>query len=450
MKDQIPKGKLRRSVIGGKTAVRVGGQVLGYMAKKPFLSKHAKQAARQRLDESSAQAVFACLSLLKGTALKVAQMLSMELELFPEAVCRELQKSYNQVPPMNRALASKAATNALGKAPGQVFEAFETEAFAAASLGQVHAAQGSNDRALAVKLQYPGINRTIEDDMQLIKRLLRPLPDFVLIGPVLNEIEARLMEEIDYEAEARNMTFFQERLDLTGVLVPEPWLPGCSGTILSATKLDGLPLNQWLETNPDVHEREVVAERLNDIFIKSFYELRCIHADPNPGNYIVGPDLSVGLVDFGCVKTFSVEFVENYRQLIRIVSTGQRDKYFSLLRRMKFIQEELDEDTEEAIFQCAYGFGGWLGRLYESERFDFGAVPGYIAEGREWSRTLLKYRRSFTPNPDFVFLDRTRYGLLRIFEQFKCSVRLRNPYECGDEQPSAKGLMTGGGQGNEK
>lgn len=176
MKHMVPKGKLRRSAIGGKTALQVGGRIAGYMAKKPFMSEQGRQEAREKLEQANAQAVFACLSLLKGTALKIAQALSMELDVLPEAVCVELRKSYNQVPPMNRVLAAKAVSNALGRAPGEVFETFEPAAFAAASLGQVHRAVLQDGRVMAVKLQYPGINRTIEDDLILARRLLRPCP----------------------------------------------------------------------------------------------------------------------------------------------------------------------------------------------------------------------------------------------------------------------------------
>jgi len=430
MNDQIPSGKLRRSLIGGKTAARVGGGVIKYMAKKPFLSQQAKLEARKNLDDSSARAIFLCLSMLKGTALKVAQLLSLELELFPDAVCKELEKSYSQVPPMNRVLARKTAINALKQRPEEVFSSFVPTAFAAASLGQVHEATSSDGLRLAVKLQYPGIRRTIEDDMQLIKGMIRPLPDFRLIAPIMKEIETRLKEEIDYRQEAKHMVFFWEKLDIPGVIVPQLWEAGSGSTVLSSTLLPGQPLNQWLETNPSDRERDVVAKRLNDIFVESLYTLNCIHADPNPGNFLVDDDLNVGLVDFGCVKSFSPEFVESYRKLPQTIMRGDRQKYFDTLRDMHFIKENLPPKVEEEIFEAAYAFGEWLGQLYKVEEFDFEKNPGFIAAGKDISQKLFKYRKHFNSNPEFVFLDRTRYGLFRIFEQLKCRVRIRNPHEC--------------------
>lgn len=429
MDGKVPRGKLKRGLIGGKTAVRVGANVANYLARKPFLSEEGRRAAREKADEANARVMFSCFCRLKGTALKLAQILSLELELLPEAVRKELEKSCNQVPPMNRVLVRKAAMNALGEAPEAVFGAFDPAAFAAASLGQAHEAVSPAGEPLAVKLQYPGIRRTIEDDVRMIKGMLGRLPDFKRAAQVIDEIEARLMEETDYLCEAENMSFFRKNLKVEGVIIPEPWSPGSGQAILSATRLTGLPLNQWLAANPEPEARDIVARRLNEIFLTSLYGLRRIHADPNPGNFIIGEDLCVGLVDFGCVKSFSPDFVDLYRQLPRIIIQGDKAKYFEMLRRMRFVEENLDKEAEEAIFESAYGFGKWLGRLYEAETFDFEKNPGFIAEGREASKSMFRLRKHFNLNPEFVFLDRTRYGLLRIYEKLGCRLRIRNPFE---------------------
>jgi len=302
----------------------------------------------------------------------------------------------------------------------------------------VHAAVSMEGERLAVKLQYPGIAQTIEDDVRLARSVLCRLPDHALLAPAFDEIQARLREEIDYGNEARNMVLFRDTLDVEGVRIPEFKEVGSGRTILSATRLRGLPLNQWLATNPGQKDRDVVARRLNAIFLTSFYELGRIHSDPNPGNYVIDEDLSVGLVDFGCVKSFSAEFVEQYRQLPRIIIRGDRPAYFAALRRMRFTKDKLAPDVEEAVFETAYAFGRWLGRLYAADHFDFGRETGFIAEGRELTRDMLRHRKHFAMNPEFVFLDRTRYGLLRIFERLGCRIRLRNPYEWDEEGPHAR------------
>lgn len=431
MGEKIPSGRLRRGIISSGTTARIGVNVVGYLVRKPFLGEDARRFAREKADAESARLLFACCSLLRGAALKAAQLLSLELELVPEAIRKELEKSCNQVPPMNRVLARKAAANALGRDPGEIFASFDAAAFAAASLGQVHEAASPEGGTLAVKLQYPGIRQTIGDDMRLIRATLGRLPDVRRIAPIFDEIEARLLEETDYLLEAENMAFFRDNLAVAGVRVPEVWRNGCGREILCAERLPGLPLNQWLKTNPGQEARNLVAKRLNEVFLQSLYRLGRIHADPNPGNYVIGDDCSLGLVDFGCVKSFTPEFLALYRKLPQAMINGDKDEYFSLLRSLRFIEENLDEGTEEAIFETAYGFGRWLGRLYASEEFDFAAETGFIAEGRELSRALWKHRGHFSMNPDMVFLDRTRYGLLRLYEMLGCRIRLRNEYEWG-------------------
>ena len=429
-RDGTPKGRLARGLVYGGTAARMGGTYLKYAAQKPFLPEEGREEARRSMAEKSAETLFGGLCRLRGTALKVAQMLSLELDIFPSEIRRELEKSYTDVPPMNRALARKVLVAAYGERPESVFASFDSQAFAAASLGQVHRAVGHDGTRLALKMQYPTIRRTIGDDIRLLRGLLRPFAEHRSLEPALKEIEARFMEETDYLAEADNVRFFKENLALEHVRVPLVFDELCTDRVLCMSYMEGKTLNHWLEDDPPQEARDAVARRLNDIFIRSFYELDCIHADPNPGNYIIADDLTVGLVDFGCVKRFSHDFVELYRQLPQLITRGNKEGYFEVLRSMNVVSDDLDREVEEAIFECAYTFGKWLGRLFEEECFDFGREPGYIGEGKEVMRAMFRHRKHLVMNPDFVFLDRTRYGLMRLFEQLKCRISLRNPHEC--------------------
>jgi len=191
MQAKIPQSKLQRGLAGGKTAARVGGKMLKYLARKPFIDKTHREQEKRKAYNESAEVVFKGLCLLKGTALKIAQALSMEMDIFPENVRRELEKSYNQVPPMNRVLIKKAVSNAFGSPVEEIFATFNPVAFAAASLGQVHLATSPAGENLAVKVQYPGIAETIKSDVTLIKSLLYPMSEYDQIRPVIDEIEKR-------------------------------------------------------------------------------------------------------------------------------------------------------------------------------------------------------------------------------------------------------------------
>ena len=429
---EIPQSKWQRSVAGGKTAARIGGKIAGYLARKPFLSGDGQRKAKENLNRASADILFQGLALLKGTALKIAQQLSLEFDLIPEALQKELEKSYHQAPPLNRALVRKMLTNAFGRPPEAMFAQFENTAFAAASLGQVHRAFTETGRPLAVKIQYPGIDRTIESDMQLVKNLLRPLPDYQLWLPTLDEIEARLMEEVDYGKEADHLRFFRQHLCVSGVRMPDIHAETSCNTVLSLTYLEGLPLDRWIETHPPAGARDRVARILHTIFMKGLYEHACIHADPNPGNFIVHPDGSVGLVDFGCIKRFSPDFVDLYRQLPKVLVDGDRERHFKLMVDLKVVDGDMDRQTRDAFFRAMENLAGWFGKLFAENVFDFGANSDFMKEGRKLWEHVYSLRRHLRPNPEFVFLDRTRYGLLRIFEKMGARVCMRTPYEFTD------------------
>ena len=163
--------------------------------------------------------LFAALNQLKGTALKASQLLSMELGFLPEGIRRELAKAHYQVTPLNRALVIKLLRQEFGAGPDRLFQTFEPQAFAAASLGQVHAATLADGQAVAVKLQYPGMATSIGSDLALLRTLLsaislrsHTLPKADIVAPVMADIEHKLAEELDYLNEAEQLVWFGQHL----------------------------------------------------------------------------------------------------------------------------------------------------------------------------------------------------------------------------------------------
>ena len=430
MISEIPRGKWQRSYTTGKTAAKISGKVLKYLAKRPFLSSGKKEQAKEDLDRDSAKILFSGLSLLKGTALKAAQMLSLELDIFPAHIRRELGKSYHQVPPINRALVRRIIQNNLKQPPEKVFRSFDTQAFAAASLGQVHRAISLEGEEFAVKIQYPDIANTITSDIRLVKAAVRPLAEYELVCIALKEIEEILLLETDYEKEAANLEFFAKHLQMENVKIPEVDYRISGKTILSQTHFHGPTLNEWLKTNPDRYEVDAVAQTLHDIFLKGFYELNCIHADPNPGNFIILNDCEIVLIDFGCVKRFDSKFVNLYNQLACISANGEESLPISLLRELEVFPPDMDTKVEQELYKYMVAFNRWFGRPYQKKVFDFKENSDYILEGKEILKGIQRYRKHINSiNTNFIFLDRTRYGLFRLFEQMGARVRIRNKYE---------------------
>ena len=324
MTDPIPKSKIRRTISSGKIAAKMGTNHLGFLLKKPFLSKEKQALFQERKDTRNARILFNGLSLLRGTALKAAQMLSLENDYLPESIRKELEKSYNQVPPINRALVRKIITNNFNKPPEIVFESFDLKAFAAASLGQVHLARSKDGEELAVKIQYPDISQTISNDIQLLKTVLRPMAEYDIIKIALEEIKEVLLNETNYEKEGQNIKYFRENLKNDRVLIPEIFHELTTKNVLSMSCMKGQILNEWLETCPDLESKTIIAQTLHDIFVEGFYELKQIHADPNPGNFLVTDDLKISLVDFGCVRSFDDKFIQLYQKLIGIGAGNEK------------------------------------------------------------------------------------------------------------------------------
>lgn len=429
MADSIPKSKWERGLCIGKTATKLGGKTLAYLSRKPFQTPGERIEGRKALNRETAALLFQGLGLLRGTALKAAQLLSLEADVLPPELTEELKKSCHQAPPINRALARKIVGNALGKPPEELFRRFDGQAFAAASLGQVHRAVARDGQELAVKLQYPGIRETIESDMQLMRSATWPLPDRRLLAAVLEEIEARLLEEVDYRREQENMAFFRAGLRQEPVLIPKCREELSTDTVLAAEYLSGKPLVEWLETGPGQDQRDRVAQTLQDFFVSGLYRLHGIHADPNPGNFLVFPDLTVGVVDFGCVKHFDPCFVALYSKLPATAVNGGRKEYLSLLAGFQGDASPVSAEIEQRLFEELQATGQWISRLYREKTFDFRENPDFIPAGKHRMCAALKMRTHMDLNPQFIFLHRTRYGLLRLFERMGARVSFRNPHE---------------------
>ena len=429
MNDEIPKNKLQRGLVGSKAAARVGGRAARYLLKKPFQSEEARQRSRAELSRDSAGIVFNGLAQLRGTALKIAQMLSLEMDLFPEEIRRELEKSYNQAPPINRALVRKVVIGALGRTPEEAFKSFDERAFAAASLGQVHRAVSKSGENLAVKVQYPGMRETIRSDIQIVRAIFRPLPEYRFISPALEEIEARLMEETDYEHEYDNLIFFRQNLKVDQVSIPEPFSETSARTVLSLAFVEGAPLNEWLKTCPSQEARDEVAHTLRELSLYTFYELNWIHADPNPGNFIIREDNSIGLIDFGCVKKFPTDFVELHRRLPRVAADRDAEEYLRILQSIKAVRQDLAPESREKVMNLIHRTSQWFSRLYQDEYFDFKDGSDFIAQGQSFLMDFYRIRDEVDLNPDMLYMNRTYYGLIRLYEMLRARVKFRNAYE---------------------
>ena len=329
--DRAPRtGKLARSAITGLAAARIG------MAEVGRRTRRRTPAAQAEHEAAVGRILFGALGQLRGSALKVSQLLSMHPQLLPEGVRRELARAHCQALPLNRALVGRVFRQAFGQEPEALFDHFEPTAFAAASLGQVHRARLAGHGTVAVKVQYPGIAGTIASDMQLVRGVLRtlahtdlPLPEAPVVQAVMDEIEATLLREVDYLQEAAQLQWFAQHAARPGVVIAQPVLSHTREQVLTQQFLPGQPLQAWLATQPSQALRDQAGQRLWDWFLHCTFVLGRVHADPHPGNFVFTPEGAVGVLDFGCTRELSVPFRQHvasaWSALLRPVGDAQRD-----------------------------------------------------------------------------------------------------------------------------
>ncbi|MBX2838874.1 MAG: AarF/ABC1/UbiB kinase family protein [Gammaproteobacteria bacterium] len=438
---KVPSSQLSRASVVGSTAVKLGVGRLTTKAKRPFLNKEAQQLAKDKQEDQAAAMLFKAIVQLRGTAAKLAQMLGMETDLLPQSLVDELSKSYHQIPPLNRVLVKKVIVREFGQPPETFFARFEPEAIAAASLGQVHRAELDCGTTVAVKVQYPGIEVSIQSDLKLLRTVANSAikllpkqhqPTNAIIDTTIDEIGARLEEEIDYRLELANTLWFKENLRIEGVQIPAVFHSYSSTRVLTTQMLDGQHLDDWLLTNPTQEARDRAAQLIYDTFVYSTLELGRLHADPNPGNYLFKVDGQIALIDFGCVKKLSPRFTEN---LPKLLYSFYRNDFDMIVKAYEDIGMTIKVSSDFDYQAVVKNFGQWLSKPLKEDYFDFRENSNYTNSGLNLIKDLAEVPGLETVEEDFIFFDRTLYGLFKVFERLQAKVYLRGHWVKLWEEP---------------
>lgn len=416
----MPTGTAARTGTAAITAAKFSVKKAGFYAKNAFASQAVREKDKLQHEEEIARLIFDALGALKGTALKAAQMISMETEIFPETLRKELAQSTHQAPPINRPLIRRILTSNLGTPPEKLFSDFNSAPFAAASLGQVHAAT-YNGRSLAVKVQYPGIRETIRSDLTILKNLTRMLPAGFFGESLFKEIQERLLEEADYRREAEYTQHFRHAFrQRREIIIPEVLEQFSGDVVLTTARITGLHLDDWLATAPSDKAKNAYAQLLADFLAYSMNVHHCIHADPNAGNFLFRDDGALGVLDFGCVRSMDPHFVIGFNHLLRAFLEAKPDIIIDAYEKLGMLDSThiSSADFDEYIRPWAH----WWARVFNPDGFDYGAQKGFVFEGVRLRTKMTKY---FTGIPrEIILLDRTVHGYLRMFERLGAKVIL--------------------------
>jgi len=434
---QLPRtGRLSRGAIVGMAVARAGLTHLGHKAKSMTRDDAKTEQARAAHEAELGRILFAALNQLKGTALKASQLLSMELGFLPEGMRQELARAHYQVTPLNRALVIKVMRQEFGQDPQALFLQFDPIAFAAASLGQVHAAIMTDGLAVAVKLQYPGMADSIGSDMRMLRSLLQAwgersemMPKADIIARMMDDIEQKLAEELDYLHEAQTMQWFAQHLTLPGLVIPQPVMDRTTRRVLTMQRLPGLHLNEWLLTEPDQAARDQAGQLLFDAFFHCTFVLHRLQADPHPGNYLFMPDGRLGLLDFGCTRTLDADFCQALSALwsAQLRNPADHSAMQQAYRDLGLIGPNLNEqDFCQQLLPAMAERHAWQKLPFTVAVYDFAQHPPYPRPSAEHQRQALRLLQSLPE--ELPYVDRAYLGLIQLLKTLGARVRTANPW----------------------
>ncbi|ABB31753.1 ABC-1 domain protein [Geobacter metallireducens RCH3] len=308
---RVPVSSFSRIWNLGSLQARVTIGYVAYWLRSRFADSDEKQRLRNEAHLAAALRLFGTMGYLRGAVMKIGQLLANLPEVVPEEFAEVLSALHFEAPPMHFSLVRELFLDEFGREPEELFASFDRQAFAAASLGQVHRARLKSGEEVAVKIQYPGIARTIKADLRNLRLLLQPLcltNDWQNTLDKLADIEQMLLMETDYEQEAR---FCREaRLLFTTedrVVVPRVFDDYSTKRVLTTEFLTGCHLDQFLAGNPSQAERDHFTTLLTVATMRIYYRLHWFCADPHPGNFIFMLDGRLGLIDFGCTRAMNGE-----------------------------------------------------------------------------------------------------------------------------------------------
>ncbi len=424
--DKIPTGKIGRAGKLVKTGVKVGGNYVKYYSKKlvnPDLNK-------EELNEDNARDIYDGLKTLKGSALKVAQMLSMEKNLLPRAYVEKFSLAQFSVPPLSAPLVRKTFKKYFEKYPEEIFDSFESNSVNAASIGQVHRAVNDNNQ-LAVKIQYPGVADSIGSDLALVKPVAIRM--FNLKGQdtdkFFNEVEDKLLEETDYRLEIdRSIEISKACRHIPNLVFPEYYRELSSERIITMDWMDGIHLSDFTHGDFSEQTGNELGQTLWDFYMFQMHGLRKVQADPHPGNFMVGNDGKLIAIDFGCVKEIPEEFYVPYFELADRQNMEDDASFENMLYQLEILSEN-DSQKERIFFRDLFKeMLGLFTAPFNKETFDFGD-PEFWAEIASLSERYARdeHIRKMNGNrgsKHFLYINRTFFGLYHLLHDLKAKVSI--------------------------
>ena len=422
--DYIPTSKIQRATKLVQTGAKVGVNYLKYYGEKMVNSDLNKD----KLNENNAEDIYDGLKSLKGSALKVAQMLSMDKSFLPQAYVEKFSLSQFSVPPLSAPLVLKTFKNNFGKSPYEIFDEFNANSVNAASIGQVHKAE-KNGKILAVKIQYPGVANSISSDLALVKPIAIRM--FNLQGKdsdkYFKEVEDKLIEETNYLLELKQSQEVVKACEkIENLVFPQYYPEFSSERIITMDWMTGIHLSEFTAINNNLEVANKIGQALWDFYMYQIHILKKVHADPHPGNFLVNDANQLIALDFGCMKQIPNDFYNPYFELINKEVIDNSKLFKEKLFELEILRTDDTEEEVEYFTTMFYDLMYLFTLPFQEEHFDFSNPEffGNIAKlGERFAKdTNIRKMNGNRGSKHFIYMNRTFFGLYNLMFDLKATI----------------------------
>ena len=434
---RVPSGRAERLVQLGWLAGRLA---LGGAAEGLRRLGGAPSPGHPLLTHANAQRLASSLSSMRGAAMKLGQLLSLETDdLLPPAVSEALASLRDAGHAMPPEQLRRVLREAFGRDWLQRFQHFDFQPIAAASIGQVHAATTSDGRELALKIQYPGVARSIDsdvDNLAMALRLAKVLPGEIDFGPLIEQAKRQLRDEANYATEALHLHRYAALLgDEPGVVVPRVHEDFTTQSVLAMDRLHGVPLEDLCGPEHTDAQRDQTASLLLRLVLRELFEFHFVQSDPNFANYLWLREGRIGLIDLGAGYAAPESLCRSYARLFRASLDKDRDSLREIAREIGFITDTEEEPAVQALLDL-------IDLVTEPFRhagaYDFGSSD-LPARAREKSLSLVfRHRFLRPPPPETLFLQRKLGGTFLLCLRLRSRVDARSLLEQSLEKFEAR------------
>jgi predicted unusual protein kinase regulating ubiquinone biosynthesis (AarF/ABC1/UbiB family) len=421
----VPVGRWRRLRLLGTLQARIAAAYLFYWIRGWFRTAEQKQSLLAETHWRTATRLLDSMGYLRGAVMKVGQTLANFPDIVPREFVETLERLHFDAPPMHWSLLREMVINELGDDPDKLFASFDKRAFAAASLGQVHGGRLPSGEEVAVKIQYPGIARTIREDFRNFFLYLLPGRlgrDWENQKDQCDDLRTRLERETDYEAEAallaRIRPLFREE---DGIVVPRVYSQHSTARVLTMERLKGVHLDEFLAGNPSQEVRNEFACKLVRAWYRMLYVGRISYADVHPGNYVFMEDGRLGVIDFGFVVEHTDEEWALIRKMDRAMTTGRREDRIATQKEWCSIT---DDPADADRLRVADAFADWCWRArYWGGPFDYGDEADF-RRGIDLFTEMIRKRYSRS-RPSTPAIARQNFGVRSMLYRLGAKIDIR-------------------------